>query len=207
VIIAVVVLILILGIGGVLFMKYSKPPTASNTSSTGPSQEQEANSTSGTILSLLSGGKNVNCTISYPDNKGAGTIYVSDKKYAGDFTIKDVNGKEITSHMVSDGTYAYIWSTGMTNGIKMKYDAAKNTVEDAQENQTIDLNQNVNLKCSPWLPDNSKFTPPTNIKFQDISALLEQTQTTTGTQTQGSPCDQITDADTKAACIEAMSGQ
>jgi len=208
--IGAIILILILGAGGFLFMKYSKAPATSSTQSAKPASN---NSTSDSILSLLSGGKNVNCSITYPDNKGTGTIFVADKKFAGDFTTTDTAGKETTGHMISDGTFMYIWSGSMTTGIKMNLADAKNTAQNAQNTQGVDINQKVGLNCSPWLPDNSKFTVPTNIKFQDMSELLKQFQpqvTTapkTGTQTGASPCDQITDPTAKAACAKALQGQ
>jgi hypothetical protein len=207
VIIAAVILILVLAISGYLILNYAKPSAQPN--KTASEQTQPANSVSGSILSLLSGGKTVYCTIAYPDNKGTGKIYVSDKKFAGEFSIKDANGKEITSNTVSDGTYVYVWSSMMTNGVRMKLEDIKGTAQNVQSAQSVDLNQNVNLKCSPWTVDNSKFTAPTSIKFQDVSDLLQQAQPTAGATTQGttSPCDQITDPTAKAACVKALSGQ
>lgn len=189
-------------------MNSSKSPVTTQTA-----KPQNNNSINGSIASLLSGGKNVNCSITYPDNKGTGTIFVSDKKFAGDFTTKDASGKETIGHTISDGTNIYVWSAAMTTGIKMNLVDAKNTAQNTQNTQSFDVNQKVGLNCSPWLPDNSKFTVPTNIKFQDVSQLLKQFQpqaTTapkTGTQTGSSPCDQITDPTAKTACVNALKGQ
>jgi hypothetical protein len=213
--IGVIILILILGAGGFLFMKYSKAPNMPQTQSTNTQTEKPTNnsSTSDSILSLLSGGKTVNCSIIYPDSKGTGSIFVSDKKFASDFTTKDSSGKESTSHMVSDGTFMYIWSQTMPSGIKVNLATAKSLTQNSAISKSFDVNQKVGLNCSPWLPDNSKFTVPTNIKFQDMSELLKQVQpqvTTapqTGTQTGASPCDQITDSTAKAACAKALQGQ
>jgi hypothetical protein len=67
------------------------------------------------------------------------------------------------------------------------------------------------MKCSPWITDDSKFTVPANIKFQDMSQLLQQFQpkVTTAPQTGTSPCDQIPAGAAKTACENAMqsSGQ
>ena len=218
IIIAAIIVILIVAVGGVFFLRYSKAPAQPQAANTQSAKTENNNSTTDSILSLLSGGKNVNCSITYPDNKGTGTVFVSDKKFAGEFTMKDANGKEVTGHSISDGTYIYVWSSAMpTTGIKMKFADAKNTAQNAQANQGVDMNQKVGLKCSPWLPDNSKFTVPTNIKFQDMSQLLQQTQpqttiapqTGTGTQTGTSPCDQIPAGPAKTACLNALqsSGQ
>jgi hypothetical protein len=207
-IIAAVIVILIIVVGGVLFLKYAKTPTQPQATGTQSAKTANSNSATDSISSLLSGGKNVNCSITYPNNQGTGTVFVSDKKFAGDFTMKDNSGKETATHTISDGTYIYVWSSAMQGGIKMKFADAKSTAQDTQSTQGVDINQKVDLKCSPWLPDNSKFTVPANIKFQDMSQFFQQATTTpkvgTGTQTEASPCDQIPAGPTKTACLNAM---
>lgn len=211
IVIAAIVILLILAVGGMFFLKSSKTPVAT----TQTAKPQTTNSLKGTIVGLLSGGKNVNCQVTYPDSKGTGSVYVSDKKFAGDFTMKGTDGKETTAHMISDGTYMYVWSSGLPMGIKMSLEAAKNAAQNTQVNQSVNINQEVGLNCSPWAADSSKFTIPSDIKFQDMSQLLKQAQpqavttptTETGTQTGSSPCDQITDPTAKEACAKALQGQ
>lgn len=210
-IVAAVVIILLLlgGLGYYLFSKSAKTTPTEKASVTEP--KASSSSITGTLKSLLTGGKTQTCTITYPDNKGSGTIFVADKKFGGTFTIKESNGKDITGYMVSDGTYMYTWSTAATMGIKIKLETAEKAAGNTQTG-TGDLNQEVNLNCSPWIVDNSKFAVPTNIQFTDMSSFLPKTSaspsTKTGTQTQEqSPCDQIEDASAKAACVKALSGQ
>lgn len=212
------VIILIVLIGGAAFLTMSsktKPQPQSQTANTQTAKPQTTNSLKGTIIGLLSGGKTLNCQIAYPDNKGTGSVYVSDKKFAGDFTMKGTDGKETTGHMISDGTFMYVWSSGIPMGIKMSLADAKNAAQNAgaNANQSVDINQEVGLNCSPWIPDSSKFTVPTGINFRDMSKLLQQIpqaagktvtpQTGTGA---ASPCDQITDPTAKAACTKALQG-
>jgi len=216
VIIAAIIVILLVAVGGVFFLKYSKAPAQTQSTNT-QAAKPTTNPTSDSILSLISGGKTVSCSITYPDNKGTGNIYVSDKKFAGDFTTKDTSGKETAGHMISDGTFMYIWSAAMPTGIKVNLENAKNMAQNSAVSRSFDVNQKVDMKCSPWLADNSKFTVPTNIKFQDMSQLLQQFQpqaTTTpkvgtGTQTGTSPCDQVPAGPARTACINAIqsSGQ
>ncbi len=214
IVIATVVLLLIIAVGGVLFLKYSKAPAQTQSANT-QSAKPATNSTSDSILSLISGGKNVSCAITYPDNKGAGSIFVSDKKFAGDFTTKDSAGKDIAGHMISDGTFMYIWSASMSTGIKVNLANAKNMAQNSAISQGFNVNQKVDMKCSPWITDDSKFAVPATIKFQDMSQLLQQFQPKvtvapqTGTQTGASPCDQIPAGAAKTACENAMqsSGQ
>jgi hypothetical protein len=213
IIIAAIVILLLAAVGGVFFLKSSKAPAQTQSTNTQSAKPTNNNSSSDSILSLLSGGKTVNCSITYPDNKGTGSIFVSDKKFAGDFTMKDASGKETTGHMISDGTFMYVWSAAMPSGIKVNLATAKSLTQNSAVSRSFDVNQKVGLNCSPWLPDNSKFTIPSNVKFQDMSELLKQVQpqaTTapqTGTQTGSSPCDQIADPTAKASCTKALQGQ
>jgi major membrane immunogen (membrane-anchored lipoprotein) len=207
-----IILLLIVAVGGVFFLKSSKAPATSQTKSTNTqtAKPTAGNATSDSILSLISGGKTVNCSITYPDNKGTGNIYVSDKKFAGDFTTKDTSGKETAGHMISDGTFMYIWSAAMPTGIKVNLENTKNMAQNSAVSRSFDVNQKVGLNCSPWLTDNSKFTVPTNIKFQDMSELLKQfqpqvtTAPATGAQTDTSACDQVPAGAARTACENAL---
>ncbi len=210
-IIGVVILLLIAGVAYTQLNKSSKTPNTANTADEKPSTVGEA--VKGTIQSLLGGGKSVTCTVSDETKGSTGTIFVSDKKMAGDFTVKAAD-KTIESHMISDGTYSYIWTSDQTQGIKMKIDQIKITPgaeKQTTDQQGFDLNKETNLKCASWTVDGTKFTPPANIKFTDLTQTINQLQPkTTGNSTApqtASPCDQIADAAAKAQCIKALSGQ
>lgn len=216
IIIAVIILVVALGVGGFLFMKYSQPPAMTHETSATSTSPQSSNATTASILGLLSGGQTVSCIINLPDNKGTGTIEVVDRKFAGDFTVTDNSGKQLVSHMISDGTYVYAWSTATADGFKMKLDTAKNAATNAQNNQSVNLNQKVDLKCSPWGVDNSKFAIPTNIKFTDMTDLMQKVMpsevmptNTAGAASPGFSCAGITDPTAKTACENTMqsSGQ
>ena len=200
----IIVVILILAVVGYFgYKQYKASTNSSNTQSVG-------NVVKGTIQDLLLTGKSVTCTVTdTAENGGTGVIFVSGKRMAGDFKVA-VNGKDEESHMITDGTYSYIWSSNSKEGIKMKVDQIKTTPgaegqPNRDSNDPFDLKKETGLKCSPWAPDNAKFTPPANINFTDYSQALQNPGKTT-TQ-QGSPCDQIPDAAAKAECIKAISGK
>ena len=210
-IIGVVVLLLIAGVAYTQLNKSSQTPNTTNTATEKPKTAEDT--VKGTIQSLLGVGKSVTCTVNDETQGSTGTIFVSDKKMAGDFAVK-VEGKSVESHMISDGTYSYIWSSDQTQGVKIKIDQVKVTPggnEQTSSQGGFDLNKQANIKCTPWTPDESKFTPPANIKFTDLTQMLNQIQPkTTGNSTAPqttSPCDQIADAAAKAQCIKALSDQ
>lgn len=207
----IIAVLILLAVGYFGFKQYGSSNTSGNPVS--ETAKIAGDVVKGTIQDILSAGKSVTCTVAYDEKEigGTGIIFVSGKKMAGDFKTT-VEGKIIESHMITDGTYSYIWSSDQTEGIKMKIDEAKVTPGangQVKNNDVFDLEKESNLKCSPWLIDNSKFNPPANIKFTDFTEMMKGfTQPTTSEKeatNQTSPCNQITDVAAKAACVEALS--
>lgn len=206
--IAVIVLIL-LGLGGFLFY---------NQSQNKPSQTQEqpqATTTSQasqkTIFDLFSSGANQQCTFSYKDEtsgESSGTFYIAKDKMRGDIT-SEIEGKTTTFSMIRTGDNNYMWGSEFDGGIKMTL-----SLEELKGNEEasayVDLNRNLDYNCKGWSVDNSKFTPPANVKFTDFSALMEVSKKATsggGFNMDASVCASITDPTTKSACEKAIKGQ
>ncbi len=207
-ILGALVIVAVLAVLAVLaYTQLSKSSKSQQMAPAAVENTQNQQSTRGSIKSLLGLGKNVTCDITFPDGNGNGTIFVVDKKMHGDFTTT-AGDKTIESHMISDGDYAYFWSG--IQGTKMKIDqTAKATPIPAAsaQQQGADLNKDVDYKCSSWSPDNSKFMPPADVKFIDLTQGMTQTTPQTGgTNPQSSYCNQITDPAAKAACMNAGSG-
>lgn len=208
------VIVLLLIIGAVGFMMMQKPSTKSASETTTPKDTTQDTSgvstTTGSIRSLLAGGKNISCTVTYPENGGGGTMFIADKKMRGDFSTKDSSGKQIESHMIQDGDFAYSWMG--TQGVKMKIDTSvKASPAAGSAGQSVDLDKQENMNCQSWSVDNSKFTVPADVKFMDATSFTGQTQTQTQTNTNAtsnpsvdkSACAAITDPTVKAACLNA----
>ncbi len=113
------------------------------------------------------------------------------------------------SHMISDGTYAYVWTAENPMGMKFKSETMENPPAQTQTgtaagatNGSVYINQQVNMNCSPWAVDESVFVPPANVQFTDFSQSLKNAQ-----DLQKSPCEAITDPAVKAACVSATSGK
>ena len=196
-------------VGAVAFMQISKSPSQSPSSGTNIQEKSEATESAsrGSIESLLKAGKSVKCDITYLDDSGNGVVYVADGKVRGDFNTKADEGTQTESHMIQDGEFGYIWSGNQGTKIKVDTTEASPTTGDQQQ-QNADLNKEVDLKCSAWSKDDSKFTLPTDVTFTDVSNLVppqnQQQQTGNSTQNSGSYCDQITDPTAKAACLNAL---
>lgn len=209
---AAVLLLLIVGAGLMMVSNSSKKTVSESTVTQGTANDSsETSTTKGSIKSLFSAGKNVTCTVTYPDNGGGGTMFIADKKMRGDFSTSDASGKQSESHMILDGETSYSWM-GL-EGVKMKIDSSvKASPSAGTTQQTADMDKELDMNCSSWSVDNSKFVVPADVKFTDLSGFIQQTQTQTqtggssGSGGSTSACDSIADPTTKAACISTLGG-
>lgn len=199
----IVLVITLIFLGGAAIIKFAKSSIVlkpENVTKTQPTVSLTG--VTGTLKSLF--GKTQSCIISYPNNDSEGTVYISDKKFRGDFTSKSTNGKGVISHAVSDGVYTYAWSSNNPTGVKIKLDVTSPTA--SAITKSFNLDQKVGLNCSPWVVDVSKFAIPTNIQFTNLTNMLVP-KATTGTEKPQttSPCNQVTDPITKASCLKTLS--
>lgn len=142
------------------------------------------------LTDLLSGGKSQMCTYEYQDPQSGtvkGVVYVSEGKMRGDFTTS-ASGKPYSGSMINDTKYVYTWSTGNKQGFKTQVTAdVKKLIAEgsgsasSNQQQSIDTNAKYDYKCSNWSTDNSKFTPPGDVKFTDYSSMMKQITVPTGT--------------------------
>lgn len=193
-----------------LFAFMNKGGKPSPSSSNVALEDQGESMTKGSIKSLLGAGKSVTCEINYTDGKGKGTVYVDGKKFRGDFNVTVQDQPSVVSHMVSDGQMTFIWTEGSNQGTKMKLDAeAQTAASPSAQQQSTDLDKELDMKCSSWTVDNSKFEVPGTVTFTDVSAMIQKMQAAPSgagvAKPDSSACDGITDADAKAACVAATS--
>lgn len=164
----VVILILVLaGVGYYVFGKSDK--NSGNKTNTSATTDSSSGSSKSSIKDLIFKRKNVTCSVKYPDGSGSGTVYVSDKKFYGEFTTI-TDGKTTKGYVMQDGNYSYIWSDDSDQGFKVKL-----TDEDkANAPSAVDLEEEGDTNCSNWSVDNSKFTAPSNITFLDFTPTTTQ---------------------------------
>lgn len=137
-----------------------------------------------------------------------GLVYISKGKMRGDFGMLS-QGKTVKTHMVSDGKYSYTWMDESATGFKMAMDAPK--TESKPASSGVDADKQINYSCQAWSEDPVMFTVPSNIKFEDFSALTApQGQQGGATQPAGSSaaacaaCDTL-QGDAKTQCRTALS--
>lgn len=162
------------------------------------------------IKELIARGENLKCTFSRSDENSSmdGVVYVAGGKMRGDFSLVQ-DGQSFDSHMIQDAEVAYMWSTGGpmgATGFKVAVTEDWETTADGETYQAVNLEDPLDTKCSAWLPDTSKFVPPADITFQDLSQQLMQAEQSAAdlSAQQCAACDMIPDAASKAECRTAL---
>ena len=135
------------------------------------------------MKSLIASATPQHCTFKTTENNSdtAGTVYVMSGKMRGDFN-STVNGKIELSHMIVDGDTSYVWSESAAQGFKMSL-ADMNKQQNNQN--SVDVNKEVDYSCKGWSPDSGKFALPSNITFSDLGDLMKNSAPTGGAPTGG----------------------
>jgi len=172
-----------------------------------PSGEDTSSSVEGSIFDLIKLGKTVKCTYNMGTQEMsiAGTTYVSGKNVRGDFESVDPTGNKIQSHVISDGTWMYTWTSAAPQGFKTNISDAESRisapdtgdkVNETNEAQNLDtFKKNLDYKCNPWIEDTSLFQVPSDIKFTDFSEGLSNVC---------AACDYIPSEEEKSTCKEQL---
>lgn len=168
----------------------------------------------GNIQDLFARGANLQCTFKYEEGEGTseGTTYVSGKKMRGSFLLTQSDGTKMQSNVIQDGSYGYTWIEGQEQGTKIKIETSEKIVDEMKDDsKKADLfaldNKNINYDCKSWNVDSSMFAPPANVKFQDLSAQVEQIKKTTEefNESKCDTCNQIPAGTTRDQCLQALS--
>ena len=137
--------------------------------------QKETMSEAQEFAKALESGRPTQCQIS-KDGESL-TYYIK-----GQIMRMDSQNQMGTSHMLSTGDYLYTLEDKTKAGTKMSLDKQSPSPE-SSESQNISLNseqdydyyktQGFTIKCEPGKFNDSVFTPPTDIKFIDPTALLQ----------------------------------
>jgi len=207
------IVIIVLGIGG--YMVYGQNANQTNNSNTKTPEPTKSQSLESSITDLFTSGQSKLCTFDTKTDKGqtTGTVYVNKEMAKADFAMTD-NGKSTMTHLIRNGNSFYIWGDSFPTGIKMTMDINEmGSKMQASNYAAFNPNEKVSYSCKDWAVDESLFTPPTDLKFTDLSSMMPKTTGTmmqknaTGMPSKTNPCAAITDATAKAACESALKNQ
>jgi len=165
----------------------------------------------GSVDDLIMRGKPAKCTFTIKAEKmeETGTVYVSGNKIYTDTSAK-LDGQDYRSQVLKLGDTQYVWnSLEPGKGVKFTFTAAEmKAIEEkgkqyAQDEKTnLDFKTSVDFKCRDF-SDESVFTVPAGIEFQDMTALmkaaLNPAAPAAGTGNMCGVCDQVP-GEGKAQC-------
>ena len=124
------------------------------------------------IASAISSGQAYRCVYTYQNVQSE--MFVKGQKFSSTANV----GGQIT-HSISDGAWMYIWQEGQNTGTKFNIAEMKANTQKTESGYT-DINTIAdtasNVECSLTATSDSRFTPPSNIQFQDMGELLKQLQ-------------------------------
>jgi hypothetical protein len=131
----------------------------------------------GTMNDLLGRERDLECQITTIDNSVAsdGTFFVADEKIRGDFITDspDLEGSSVSSIIIDDGTM-YVWTEIMGESFGVKSQLQTTSEIDIQTQEPVGLDERVKYSCQKWKQvDQSIFTPPADVLFQDVSQVLQ----------------------------------
>ncbi len=151
------------------FQKEASFDNTSETNSTNSASNKEAEefTTTTSIIDLFKTKTSIKCDVKTPE--GAGTVYIGDKKFYGEFDVKN-DETPYKGYVLYDGQTSYIWAAGQSEGIKLTIGAQE--FEKTDEQSTVDLSKEQEVSCSPWTVDSSKFIAPANITFTDLTSFI-----------------------------------
>jgi len=179
------------------------------------SQNENADgSQSGSFADFLGMNKNQKCTWDGGQD-GSSTLYTDGTRGKMEI-VGQMDDKNTTSYMVNDGEWVYTWNSGSTTGMKMNPEEMDDEyMEDYEEDEMYEemddedshdlSNQEFKLNCEDWKVDASMFTPPANIEFTDLSAMMNnfKNDLQEGTPDMTAFCDMLSGED-KDECLEGM---
>ncbi len=154
-----------------------KEPMAQVTQAVQPTQTEKT--TLASLKDLLTQGVSQQCTYSYTDEKMGktdGVMLVANGKVRGSFSLTDPKGVVTAGNMINDGAFSYTWDDTTKTGMKiaMTEELKKMGEETVKDNpQVAEMNKKTDYRCKAWVVDASKFVPPTDIKFTDLSKMME----------------------------------
>lgn len=201
------VAIILLGAGGIFLYTKSRPLSSPSRTVATVSPTPKETSRTGSLKDIFENAGNKMCTFDVKDTKGEtqGTVYNSGTKAYGEISLTTA-GKTQKTFVIRDADTFYMWGDSFPTGLKMtlSLDELSSKLSGAQPtgtSTTVAPSQNLSFKCSDWVVDSSKFTPPANIKFTDITKMeITGSPTGSGNSSQCSICNSLTGS-AKATCL------
>jgi major membrane immunogen (membrane-anchored lipoprotein) len=150
------------------------------------SNKDDDGSLTGSFLDILKMGKSVKCTGTMEDDEGKMElqVYASGEKSYTESVVTSTEDETFNLYSIFDGEWFYNWGDMLPTATKMKvsdveelsenFEEPEDTMEPADEKPTGKMMEDLDYKCAPWIPDDSKFVPPADVEFVDMAQMMEE---------------------------------
>lgn len=130
------------------------------------------------------------------------------ERIRGDFNITESAIGQVEMHLIRDGGRHYLWGSALEQGI-MTAVPNEEVLFEQDENSPVD--ENTEYECVTWRVDDSKFSLPVGVEFQDMTVFQSGINASGSagasvdmkTQ-QCAACAMVQDADAAAQCRTAF---
>jgi hypothetical protein len=144
-----------------------------------PSSEAQLAGAEGSLAALMGRGENVTCNVRHTTEAGesTGTVYVMNGKMRADFTTDSsaLGGEVVTSHMINDGEWMYMWSDESPQGMKMSVSEVAAGEEGSSAGMSGSWESFAEAgayDCTAWTVDASVFSVPGEVSFLELGAAF-----------------------------------
>jgi hypothetical protein len=175
----IAVVILAVG-GGVAYMLTSSDSddnkNQTNTQSTTQTKAEQPTTTEASLASFLTSQDSKTCTYSttIDGRETKGTVYFANQKLRMDYTSTSSDGKTQGGSMIVTNGTQYLWDTSSKQGVKFAFTSDSASTQNNNQTNSVDVNKQYSFLCKSWDTDESKFTPPSDVTFQDFSSIQQQ---------------------------------
>lgn len=171
----IVVVLILLGVGGFLFMN-SKKGNIPNGINTNTTTQSNTTSSGGNILDNIRDAfsKSASFSCQYPDPTGKTKITTYVKN--GAIRVKNLSSSaEQTGNAIMKDNKMWIWSEGKKEGmiLTLKNTADKSGTQKDQREEAILEMEKYKQYCKVEIVSDSLFTPPSEVNFKDLDALMQ----------------------------------
>jgi hypothetical protein len=168
------------------------------------SEETKDEKFKGSLRDLLAKAVPVKCSFVMADDGSSqdSTLYMSGRRMRMD-GVAESEGQKIESHMIYDGDYSYAWSSAApASGMKMKVPEKASTDSQEENDGRTDFDQELEMDCDPWIVDESVFSLPAGVQFQDASAMMEAVSGESSAACRA--CDMMPDGPDRQQCYQSV---
>jgi|GEM_PF-712260 len=204
-----ILILIVIGLGAFFFTGQGKKTDQAADTQKGQmvdktKETKKDESFTGTLTDLLKMGKSVKCTGSFSDEESSMemVVYTSGEKSYSETSFMAADGENMKTYSIFDSEWLYTWNDqGMATKMKVSdmEDLAKDLPAGEETEEAVESSEeyqnDFDYKCSAWIVDNGKFTPPSDLEFTDLTQVMQEISEYAGTGEDDETGDPM-----KAAC-------